>query len=208
MEWIHELIEWLVEFTDRLGYGGLLIMTFLEATIFPLPAEATMIPVGYLVEQGEMGLVRSLIISTIGTVGGSYFNYWLAQKYGRGMFIRYGRYFLMDEAKLARFEHFFANHGAISTFTGRVMPGLRHYISLPAGLANMDLKKFLFYSGLGGFVCSAMLIMIGWFIGANQAVAKHYLPLIKLAILFTLLAGIGIYIWRHYWKKKNGARKR
>lgn len=205
-EWIHEFIQWLVHITDTLGYVGVLIMTFIDATVIPLPVEATLIPAGYLIQQGSMEFIPVLLISMIGTVGGAYLNYWLAKKYGRDLFIRYGRFFMMTDAKLAKLEQFFADHGAMSTFTGRLFPGLRHYISLPAGLARMDLKKFFIYSALGSFVLSTLLLLIGYYIGANEAEVKRYLPLVKLALVGVLFLGIGLYVLRD-WRRRVVARR-
>lgn len=196
MDWIHEGIDWLVEFTGQLGVIGLFVMTFVEATILPVPTEATLIPAGYLIQEGDMNFFVTLLVSTLGTLAGASFNYWLAGRYGRAIFVRYGRYVLMDEKKLAWIERFFAEHGAISTFTGRILPGLRHYISLPAGLARMDKREFALYTTLGGACCCALLLFLGYLIGVNEALAKQYLPLIKLAVLAALLLGIGIYVWR------------
>ncbi|MEJ0009829.1 MAG: DedA family protein [Alphaproteobacteria bacterium] len=196
MDLVHRGIDWLVEFTGHLGVIGLFVMTFVEASVLPVPTEATLIPAGYLVEEGSMNLAVTLIVSTLGTLAGACFNYWLAARYGRALLVRFGRYVLMDEAKLNWFERFFAEHGAISTFTGRILPGLRHYISLPAGLARMDRREFVLYSTLGGAICCAILVGIGYFIGANQELAHRYLPLIKLAILGALVLFVAFYAWR------------
>jgi len=85
---LHQFVAWLVDFVHHLGYLGIFLMTFVESTFVPIPAEVTMIPAGYLVQQGKMSLIPVLLASIFGTVGGAYFNYWLAKRYGRELFIR------------------------------------------------------------------------------------------------------------------------
>lgn len=202
--WIDAAIQWLVALVDHLGIGGIFIMTFLESTFAPIPSEITMIPAGYLVQQGKMSLVGTLLASICGTVGGAYFNYWLAKRFGRGLFLRYGKYFLMSPEKLQKIETFFEKHGAISTFTGRLIPGVRHFISFPAGLANMDLRKFFIYTALGGALWMSTLLALGYYIGANQDLAVKYLPMIKLC-LFSFIAVLFVgYLVRNARRKKLG----
>lgn len=196
-ESLHHFVHWLVDFVHHLGYFGIFIMTFIESTFVPIPAEVTMIPAGYLVQQGKMDLTMVLLASIVGTVGGAYFNYWLAKHYGRDLFIRYGKYLMMTPAKLEKLERFFAKHGVVSTFTGRLLPGIRHYISFPAGLARMDVRKFLIYTALGGAIWMTVLVLLGYYIGENEDLVLHYLPRIKLGLVAFLIIGGAIYIWRH-----------
>lgn len=207
MEWLHQAVEWLVGFVHELGYFGIFLFTFVESTFVPIPAEVTMIPAGYLVQQGKMEFIPVLLASIVGTVGGAYFNYWLAKRYGRDLFIRYGKFLMMTDAKLAKLERFFAKHGAISTFTGRLLPGIRHYISFPAGLANMDVRKFLIYTALGGAIWMTVLVCLGYYIGENKELATKYLPMIKLAILALILVGGTWYMRRHYSKARAEAAR-
>ena len=201
--WFDDVVQWLVALVDHLGIVGLFVMTFLESTFAPIPSEMTMIPAGYLVQQGKMDLVSVLIASIVGTVGGAYFNYLLARYFGRGLFLRYGKYFLMTPEKLAKLEQFFANHGAISTFTGRLIPGIRHYISFPAGLAQMDVRKFLTYTALGGALWMCVLITLGYTIGAHQELAEKYMPLIKLGIVGFVGVLVAGYFIRHKLRSKR-----
>lgn len=196
-EWFHHIAELLVQFVQHLGYFGIFIMTFVESTFVPIPAEVTMIPAGYLVQKGEMEFWIVLLSSVVGTVGGAYFNYWLAKRYGRDLFIRYGKYLMMTPEKLEKLERFFAKHGAISTFTGRLLPGIRHYISFPAGLAKMNVQKFVTYTALGGAIWMAVLLSLGYYIGENKELMTHYIPRIKIIMISVIVLGAAIYIWRH-----------
>lgn len=202
--WFDAVVLWLVAFVEHLGVLGIFIMTFLESTFMPIPSEITMIPAGYLIQQGKMDLISVLIASIIGTIGGAYFNYWIARKYGRGLFIRYGKYFMMTPLKLAKLESFFEKHGAISTFIGRLIPGIRHYISFPAGLAKMDLKKFVIYTALGGAIWMCVLIALGYYIGENKALMTTYLPIIKGGMFLFIVLLMAGYTWR---RKRNLRRE-
>jgi membrane protein DedA with SNARE-associated domain len=202
-QWFDHVVGLLVALVEHLGIWGIFIMTFLESTFMPIPSEITMIPAGYLIQQGKMDLWGVLIASIVGTIGGAYFNYWIARKYGRGLFIRYGKYFMMTPAKLAKLESFFEKHGSISTFIGRLIPGIRHYISFPAGLAQMDVKKFVIYTALGGAIWMSVLIALGYHIGENKELMTVYMPIIKGCMLLAIIVIGVVYIWRN----KKAAKK-
>ena len=200
--WIEQVIHWLVVLVDQLGIAGIFVMTFLESTFVPIPSEMTMIPAGYLVQQGKMDLIVVFMASVLGTLGGSYFNYWIAKHFGRRLFVRFGKYFLMPAEKLESMERFFFSHGPISIFTGRLIPGVRHCISFPAGLARMDLKKFLLYTGCGGALWMSALLALGYFIGANQERAAQYVPLLKLSVVAAVVVLVAGYFLHHRRSKR------
>src|SRR5690242_4622913 len=131
-------------------------MTFLESTFVPIPAEFTMVPAGYLVHQGEMNAVLVMLSAITGTIGGSIANYYIAYHYGRKFLYHYGKYLFFNHERMEKLDKFFASHGEISTLTGRLVPGLRHFISFPAGLAHMNLRKFVTYTGVGGGIWMAI----------------------------------------------------
>ena len=195
-EWFQGAVQWLVALVEQLGVLGIFIMTFVESTFVPVPSEMVMIPAGYLIQQGKLPLVLVFPASVLGTIGGAYFNYWLARHLGRALFLRYGKYFLMTPEKLTKMESFFANHGAISTFIGRLIPGIRHYISFPAGLARMDRRSFITYTALGGALWMGILLALGYVIGANKELLHTYMPLIKGGLVAFVALLAGGYIWR------------
>lgn len=199
------LMEWLVDFVHMLGYPGVFIMTFLESTFVPIPSEVTMVPVGYLAYQGHMSLPVVLFLSISGTICGSLFNYYIAYHYGRRFLQAYGKYFLFGPDKMEKLDRFFATHGEISIFTGRLIPGVRHVISFPAGLARMDLRKFCIYTGAGGAIWMSVLIGIGYFIGGNKEMIKHYMRVITLGIIALLALMVIVYVINH--RRKNGRNK-
>ena len=202
METFQQLAVWLVECVNQLGYAGIFILSFVESTFVPVPSEMTMIPAGYLVHQGKMLFLPTLLISIVGTLSGSYCNYWIAKRYGRGLFLRYGRYFFMTPEKLEYLERFFATHGSISIFTGRLIPGVRHCISFPAGLARMRLQPFFLYTTIGATIWMSVLLGLGYAIGEHKDMVMQYLPRAKMGLLVIVFIGIIIYaLWPQKTKK-------
>lgn len=202
MDWISQTLHGLVALVETLGYPGLFVMTLIDATIIPIPIEATLLPAGYLIHQGQMEFIPALIVSVAGTVAGSILNYWLASHIGRAVLLRYGRYIGLRQDKIAWVERFFAAHGPISVFTGRLIPGLRHTIALPAGLARMPMRLFVIYSTLGGIVTASVLLGCGYLIGASQEAAAQYLPWIKLGLALVAAAGVTAYVLRYRRRKR------
>jgi len=192
-----QFITWLVHFTETLGYPGIFILTMLESTFMPIPSEVTLLPAGYLIHTGAMNAWVVFVVATAGMLTGSLINYYIAFFLGRGFLVRYGHYFWFPVEKLEGVEKFFLKHGAMSTFIGRLIIGVRHFIAFPAGLAKMDLKQFCFYTLLGGMLWIAILLVVGYLIGDNKEWIAQYFPTIKFAVVGIALAGIGFYVYRH-----------
>lgn len=200
---MYSLFLKLIALVESWGYLGIFIMTFVESTFIPIPAEVTLIPAGYLVAQGQMEWYLVFICSVAGTLGGSLLNYFIAYHLGRKIFIRYGKYFFMDSKKLGSIEGFFKKHGAISTFTGRLLPGVKHFISFPAGLAKMPIKIFVLYTALGAAIWCGILIEVGYQIGENEHLIKKYIKQVNIGLILAVSAIISYYIWKISAKKKS-----
>lgn len=194
---IENFLHWLVVFVEAMGYPGVFLMAALESTFVPIPSEATLIPAGYLIHQGKMNGPLVFVLAVTGTMAGSLFNYYLAKYCGRFILIKYGRFFFIDEGKMEKVEAYFYRHGPISIFLGRLVFGIRHFISFPAGLANMNLAKFSLYTMLGGSIWTAILLGLGYALGNNQALVKSLMPEIKVGCLVVVAAIAGIYWLRH-----------
>jgi membrane protein DedA with SNARE-associated domain len=202
-----EIIAWIVKTVGDLGYIGIFVMMFLESSFFPFPSEVVMIPAGYLAYKGEMNLALAIACGIGGSLAGALFNYYLALRFGRAFLAKYGKYVLIKEESLQKMEDFFARHGHISTFSGRLIPAVRQYISLPAGLARMDLLKFSIYTSLGAGIWVAILALLGYYIGHNEVMLKEYLQTIIISILVLLVVGAIFYI-RLQIKKDIFTKKR
>ncbi len=190
-----EFVNWVVNTVGNLGYIGIFVMMFLESSFVPFPSEVVMVPAGYLASKGEMSLTISIAIGVAGSLFGALFNYFLAVKFGRGFLLKYKKYLFLKEDSLDKLERFFKEHGEISTFTGRLIPGIRQYISFPAGLARMSLFKFSFYTSLGAGIWVVILSLIGYYIGQNEDLVKEYLKTATISAIIGVAIISLIYIF-------------
>lgn len=195
------IINFIVDTVGSLGYAGIFIMMFLESSFFPFPSEVVMIPAGYLVYKGEMNMYLVILFGILGSLAGALFNYYLAVKFGRKFLIKYGKYFFIKEETIIKMENFFKSHGHISTFSGRLIPAVRQYISFPAGLARMNLTIFCIYTSLGAGIWVIILTLLGYFLGDNQVLIKEYLHIIIVVILI-LLAVLAFWYYKRLKKAK------
>ena len=173
--WFGQAVHWITEAIFALGYPGIVLLMALESSFFPFPSEVVLPPAGYLAAQGRMNAWLALACGVGGSVLGALFNYYVAVRLGRPLLHRYGRYLFIKETALDRAERFFQAHGEISMFVGRLIPVIRQYISLPAGLARMRLDLFALYTALGAGIWCAILTWIGWYLG-TQAERLGTLP--------------------------------
>ena len=195
---MQEIIDFLVQTVGSMGYIGIFILMFLESSFFPFPSEVVMIPAGYLAYKGEMDIVLVVISGILGSLAGAWFNYLLAIRYGRKLILK-----VMSGEKLAYIENYFRAHGSISTFNGRLIPGVRQYISFPAGLAKMEWKKFTLYTTLGAGIWVTILTLLGYLLGDNEALIKTYLKEITIiTLLIITLLSIWYYIFKVRVNKK------
>lgn len=199
---IHDIIQSIVGYVGDMGYWGIFILMFLESTFFPIPSEIVMIPAGYLAFKGEMNLYMIILSGILGSIAGALFNYYLALYFGRKFILRYGKYFFIKEETLNKLEVFFTKHGELSTFNGRLIPGVRHLISLPAGLVRMNIAKFVFYSGLGAGIWVIVLVILGYLLGSNEALISEYLQTTTLIALLCVVFITLFYIVRNKRRKE------
>ncbi len=213
-ETIHHLLASWMQFILDWGYLGVFIMMAFESTAVPIPAEIVIPPAAYWAAQGKLSLTGVILAATAGSWFGSAVSYWIAYKLGRPLVERYGRYLLMSPEKIAKADQWFDAYGSGGIFVARMLPGIRHLISLPAGLFRMNFKWFSIMTIAGaGIFCAAL----AWFgvrvIGdrpelmndpsALTAVLKeksHYL--IGFAVV------IGVLYWLMTWMQRRAQRRR
>jgi len=194
MELIHDVVNWIVQTVGQWGYWGIIVMMFLESSLFPFPSEVVIIPAGYLASQGDMSMTFVIVSGVMGSVAGALFNYWLAATWGRALLEKYGRYALINMKTLNKADRFFAEHGHISTFAGRLLPGVRQYVSLPAGIAQMNLVLFSVFTMFGAGIWVVALALLGYFIGDNQDLIDRYLHQLLLGVIGCVAILIVSYI--------------
>jgi membrane protein DedA with SNARE-associated domain len=208
---LESFVQWLLDRFRDLGYPGIVVLMAIESSMLPLPSELVMPPAGYLAAKGEMGFAVVVACGVLGSLLGSLANYGLARWLGRAFFLRLGRYLLLTERGLDRSERYFAAHGEISVFMGRMLPVVRHLISIPAGIARMSLLRFVLFTGLGALVWCTILTWIGWFIGTRENVilqvldqeARRYTTR-ALLVVVPILAVIAVaYVW---WYRRRASQ--
>lgn len=186
-----------------MGYTGVFLLMAMESSVIPIPSEVVIPPAGYLAQQGKMDMTLVILCGTLGSLVGAYANYFTAHFLGRPLVLKYGKYVWITEEHFAKVEKYFQEHGEISTFIGRLLPVVRHLISLPAGLAAMNHVKFTLYTLFGSAIWVSVLAGIGYFIGENQELIlrySHQAVIFVLAFCFLLAT---LYVWRH---KRKTAR--
>lgn len=193
---IHTLVQWLLGTIGAMGYPGIFLLMAMESSVIPVPSELVMPPAGYLAFQGKMNMGIAILCGTVGSLVGAYVNYYVSHYLGRPLILKYGKYVLIPPDKFKRVEHFFLKHGEISTFIGRLLPVIRHLISIPAGLAGMNHLKFSLYTLLGAGIWCTVLTLIGYAIGENQQLIMKYSHQALLwVVLFSTVVVAG-YVWR------------
>jgi membrane protein DedA with SNARE-associated domain len=197
---IKELAQELVDLIFDWGYIGIFLLMAVESSFVPFPSEIVLIPAGYLASQGEMSVGLIMSSALAGSMLGALINYYLAFFLGRRILQKYGKYFFIKESALDKMDRYFEKHGHISTFVGRLIPGIRQLISIPAGLARMNLITFSIYTALGAGIWALILVLLGYFIGANQELIDLYLKQITMGVVAVLVLLILWYASRN--KKK------
>jgi len=200
---MHALVNWLLITIGTLGYSGIFLLMAMESSVIPVPSELVMPPAGYLAQQGQMNMAIVILCGTIGSLLGAYANYYAAHYLGRPLLLKYGKYVWITEEKFAKVETFFREHGEVSTFIGRLLPVVRHLISLPAGLAGMNHWKFSLYTLLGAGLWVTVLSYIGYFIGANKDLIMQYSNQALIGAVLLSVTIVAVYVWNHRRKAKS-----
>ena len=196
------VVTFLVHTVGRLGYAGVILLMALESSFVPFPSEVVVPPAGYLASLGQMNIFLVILSGIVGSILGL-LNYWIASRFGRDFLLKYSKYFFINTEKFARFEVFFNTHGEITTFVGRLIPVIRQYISFPAGLVRMNLKKFIFYTGLGAAIWCTVLAYVGYFVGNNIDIIKENIDYIMYFIFPALILLVIIYMIIYKYHKKR-----
>ena len=202
---LSSFFHWLADTILRLGYPGIVVLMAIESSVLPLPSELVMPPAGYLAAKGQMNAVWAVVAGTLGSVIGALINYALALYVGEPLLRKYGKYVLISPRSLDRTETFFRRHGEISTLLGRLLPVVRHLISVPAGVSRMSLGRFIGFTALGAGVWCGILTYLGWLIGRHgeqvETVIGGYVHHTLLAyVLPAVVVVLGGYVW---WRRRR-----
>lgn len=206
MSFIITVIDWLVNLVSSLGYFGILLGMTIESTIIPFPTELILPPAGILVARGEMSYFIVLAMAIAGSILGALINYYMAYYLGRKainkLLLKYRRIFFIKEEELLKSEESFKKHGEITTFFGRLVPGIRSFVSLPAGFYKMNLFRFCLFTGLGAGIWGALLIYFGMLYGENQSSIDSMISSLTWIIVAVVIIAIAVYIYLHKRSKR------
>lgn len=204
-------------FVENASYWFVFIFMVIESSFIPFPSEVVVPPAAYLAAQrGDMNVLMVVLVATAGAIVGALINYYLSLWIGRPLVYRfansrYGHACLIDEAKVEKAEKYFDKHGAISTFIGRLIPAVRQLISIPAGLARMNVGIFVIFTGLGALVWNGVLAWLGYWLAQwvplDQlfATVEKYNSYLSYAGLFIGLVCVAFIAWRLINPKKKAA---
>jgi len=203
---LNNFFHWALDVTQGLGYLGVGILMMIESSILPLPSEVVIPPAAFLASQGKMNLGLIILVGTLGSVVGALINYSFSRFLGRLVVYKlaatqWARFLLITPEKIKSAEDYFSKNSRSATFLGRLIPVVRHLISIPAGFSKMPLVPFISYTALGAFVWVSILAALGYFVGENRDLLLEYYREIYWGLL-----GLGI-IWLGY-KIRLGWRKR
>jgi len=191
------LANFVINIIDISGYLGILLLMLVESCGIPMPSEVIMPFSGFLVADGQLNIWIVSLVGALGNLIGSLLAYWIGYKGGRPLIEKYGKYILISKHDLNIADKWFARYGDATVFFGRILPIVRTYISFPAGIAKMDIKRFSYYTFLGALPWCIGLTYAGTKMGENWEQIKEKLHNFDLAIAITLIVLVVWYILRH-----------
>lgn len=198
----------------NLNYGTIFFLMFLESTVIPVPSEFVVTPAAYHAAGGNLDVFLVILFATIGADMGATINYVVAYYVGRPVIYsfansKWGKMCLLNQEKVEKSERYFDDHGVVATLTGRLIPGIRHLISIPAGLAKMNYWKFLLYTTIGAGVWHTILAGLGWYLHSivpedqlNDKISE-YAEYIKFTIIGIVLIAVAYFALKYYFKKRK-----
>jgi membrane protein DedA with SNARE-associated domain len=201
IEWAIELIKQLIELG---GYGGIFVLMALESMCVPIPSEVVLPFGGWLAFDGKMDWFLVGLAGTFGCTAGSMLAYWAGMKGGRPFICKYGKYVFLNEGHLDSTERWFKKYGTPMIFLTRVMPIVRTFISLPAGMARMDFKKFVILTTIGSAIWCMALAYVGFALGTNWNTLEVWF---RQADILILVAFAALLIWWYMGRRKRKKAK-
>ncbi|MBR4571970.1 MAG: DedA family protein [Prevotella sp.] len=206
------MTEYLNYALDNLNYGWVYFLMLLESTVIPVPSEFVVTPAAFNAAEGALNIWLVILFATIGADCGATINYVAGYYLGRPIIYafvnsKWGKMCLLNQEKVEKAEKYFDDNGAVATITGRLIPGIRHLISIPAGLAKMNYWRFLLYTTLGAGVWNCILAGLGWwlhtFVTKDELNVKieEYSEYIKWGIILIVMVAIAIVLFKKMRKK-------
>lgn len=194
------MTEWATSIVSSLGVIGVALLIAVENLFPPIPSELILPLTGFLVGRGEFSFTVAVIAATAGAVGGAVALYalgvWLGWDRLRSLVRRYGTWLMVTEDDVDKADHFFDRHGAKVVLFGRLAPGVRSVVSIPAGASGMGLRRFTIYTALGSAVWNAALIGIGYALGSNWENAQSYTRYFEYGVIAFMTGSVILFVVR------------
>ena len=200
IEFLKPLVDFIISFISQLGYTGILFLMILESALIPIPSEVIMPFSGFLSSTGKFDPVLATLSGSVGNLVGSMLTYYLGIKTGRKFILKYGKYILFKKEHLETTENLFKKYGDRISFVGRLLPGIRTYVSLPAGIGKTNFTKFVTYTFAGSLVWNSILVYVGMSLGSSWKNIDKYSVYLDVA---TLLAIAVFIVWFVYNAKRK-----
>ena len=207
-------MNWITTLLGNLTYPAIFLLMLLESTVVPVPSELVVSPAAYHAAGGHLNVWLVILFATLGADVGASINYVAGYYLGRPIIYKFansrlGHLCLLNKEKEEKSEKYFYDHGVAATLTGRLIPGIRHLISIPAGLSKMPYMKFLLYTTIGAGVWHSILAGLGWYLHSFVPESElndrlvEYGDYIKWTIIGLVVIAIAYFVIKHYWKKRK-----
>lgn len=211
---LHKLLVFWMALVNDWGYFGIFLMMMFESTALPIPAEVVLPPAAFWASQGRFNIYLVVIIATAGSWVGSALSYWVARTVGRPLVEKHGKYVHLSPARLAKTDLWFQEYGSGGIFVARLLPGIRHLISIPAGLFGMNFKTFSLMTILGAGLFNGALTWFGLRVLGDQPqlmkdpmALRHALESKSYWLIgFAVVIG-ALYFLMHWMQKRAAARR-
>jgi len=198
-----ELSKFVIATISRFGYTGILLTMAIESACIPLPSEIIMPFSGYLISTGQFTMLGVTLAGALGNVVGSILAYYVGVRGGRPFVERYGPYVLISRHDLEVADRWFARYGEAAVLISRMLPVIRTFISLPAGIARMNFGRFVVFTFVGALPWCFLLAFIGLKLGERWEELRQYFHRIDLVIGLLLLAAAAYFVWSHWPRRRS-----
>ena len=195
-------MDYLISFLETYGYAAMFIAMVLENANIPIPSEIVLGFSGYLIAQGVFEMNMTMIVATAAGVVGSILSYWMGEHGGRPLLKKYGAYIFFNEHKFEMAEKLFNKYGGAAGFFGRLLPGIRTFISFPAGIARYPMSRFVIWTLLGTIPWTILLVWLGVKLGEHwqDLIAYNHEFLVIMLVVFAIIA---VFFGIRYYRNKN-----
>jgi len=199
-----QIINW---YMAHITYWTIFLLMAVESSFIPFPSEIVIPPAAFKAASGDMNVFLVVLVGTLGAIAGGLFNYYLAKWLGKKLLMKFANtrlahLMLIDQSSIEKSEVYFRKHGKSSTLIGRLVPGIRQLISLPAGLANMKMRDFILYTTIGSTIWNVILALLGYFFWSQKDILDKYYA--ELSLVCLGLGGLYVaYLMYNGFKKKK-----